>query len=546
MRPVAFLVLALVCATALAGCSNPKKGAQERDEPAVELPELVLPEGQDFGSMPAPAWKPGYHFRYEDAGALEVHSTGEGFRGNESEDVVLAWGPRQGLNYTVVNTDSVLGEPRALALHRDANLGAGERPDLLAVQPQHLQPHHAYLQDYCSYNGNCTLMVSALDEGDGVAALSFPLKDGAVSKDVVEHGLETPYIPVGPVAVVTRVLGYNEVDGPFGKVRAVHVRQDFRINFTALLEEAKDDAPAGITDLNITGELAASRDVLYAPDLLNVVLDQSTSEGRYTWSFRKGGQPQVHEQTWRAWSRSRLADASFEPQPAMPLAEIGAMLRFPTSSANGAGLLLSSSAYDSNLALREAVTYEATTAAQDVAAIRIDILDAHGSIVSTQHGRKASFQPPAVGPYLVVAYAHDEDGVLVDRDYATLYAYYQGQATLECDPLILDGSTSCDSWDLPEGSHIQFLAIGAAINEPATVASTPGRLVLDIGDGREISSERTGSTAYLWLEDPGMGYDIWSVTYRPDAAVGMTVDLDIDLWPGSVPSWVYMQALAPY
>lgn len=553
MRPV--VVLALLACTMLAGCSNPIKArtGDAAEEPAFELPELKLPEGQSFGSLPPPAWRPGYHYTYEDEGAMERVTSGSGFRGNQSGSASEAWGPRQGLNYTVVNVTAggdleAFGETRYLAVQHDVNPAADSWPDLLSFDPKHVEPQRAWVQPYCSYSFHpahgdaCPLVLDVYDEPDDVPILTFPLRDGGGGRQALDQPRAVPYVPLAGTEVVTRVLGYNEVDGPFGKVRAIHVRQEFQVNATRVLAAARQDAPDDVTDLNVTGDLKATRDVLYAPDLANILLDLSVSEGSATWSYRQGGQPQQYVETWRAWSRSRLTDATFDIKPSLTLEDIAALQRSPTPAGYQDSVRLASNQYEANTF--DPVPFELTLQAtgDGIASTRIDVVDASGQTLSSSTDGSLSFIPDAVGPYLAIGFALDQQGNVLARDSLHLYAYYQGSTEVPC-TLAVEGYQECPSVLLPEATDVMELWIAATFSDGfVSPVGSAGRLVIDTHNA-EISADRLGSSAYIMLERPAMAGMMWTVRYEPQATVQSTMMLDIYVWPGPLPSWVFLDAV---
>ena len=356
---------------------------------------------------------------------------------------------------------------------------------------------------------------------------------------------DRPYVPLDPLQVVTRVLGFKEIDGPFGPVQTVHVHQDYVVNFTRVLDDWEEEG-AGLTDFNVTGDVKASRDVYYAPALRNVVLDQAVSSGEYQGSYRRDGKLQTFSESWRSWSASRLTDVILEEGEAMSLEELAAMLQSGASHPDPSAVRVRVDVmpYDINVAEGESTNIEATlSAGAPPTEIYIEVFDAGGDIVASDEGTKLEFSPDEAGPYLAVAYALDETGEVVDQASQTISAYFEGTLSVDC-ALVADGATACPGMSVPLGPSIAYLSAFATINDPAASLNLPGRLVIDQGDGQEISSDRQGSYASLWMEYPQKAYDDeeWTLRYEPDAGALVTVEYQLSLWPSFLPAYVYDRA----
>lgn len=546
MRAAAILSLALLLALVLAGCSNPKAVKGTVAEAAVlELPDVDVGRGTDFVTVKEPVWKAGYRFTYEEQGAEWRQFLGDGFDGERAHSEDTAWGPMPGLNYTIVNnsTDG-FGEAHYYALHQDGF--TGERPTLLAIEPENLDPREAYVGTYCGYVGrDCAAYVSVWEEEDPAPPLDFPLKDKEATKREAEWSAR-PYVPFNAVQVVTRVLGFKEIDGPFGPVQAVHVHQDFVVNFTRVLQDWGDGGSSGLTDLNMTGDVEASRDVYYAPALRNVVLDQAVSSGEYQGSYRRDGKLQTFSEAWRSWSASRLTNVVLEEGEVMSLEELAAMLHSGASHPDPSAVRVQVEAlpYDVNVALGESTTVEATlSAGAPPTEIAIEVFDANGDLAASDEGSRLVFTPSQAGPYLAVAYAFDESGELVDQSSQTISAYYEGTLSVDC-PLVADGTTACPGMPVPLGPAIAYLNAYATFTDPAAQLDLPGRLVIDQGDGQEVSSDRQGSAAFIWMEYPRKAFDDaeWTLRYEPQAGALVSVDYQLSLWPSYLPAYVYDRA----
>jgi hypothetical protein len=549
VRGAVLLVLLLLLATGLAGCERPHiaiagKEPKAATEPRLEMPKpFDLSKGHDIGTIPAPVWKPGYHFTYSEAGARDVQQSGKAYQLNHTASETVSWGPRQAGNYTVVHVDeSPFGETTYLALHTDDDRALGDGPELLAFRDAHLDALDAGIATRCNSQFNCTPYASIHDEASEAPILSFPLRDGPAKREDAPW-VSSPWVPTGPLDVVTRVLGLKEVDGPFGPVQAVHVHQDVLFNITDLLRDAEPAAEAGgVTDLAFNGTMRASRDVFYAPSLLNVVLDQAVSEGTLVQSYRESGHNQSFTQTWRSWQTVRLTAATYDPSPPLSLLEVYAVLRSGGAFATqGIHLDLDPSVVsiaDGESTVIRVVDEGATRASR----VRIDVWSPEGVVLASTEGRSMTFTPLQVDPYLVVASAYGADGRLLDRSYRSLAATYQGEVQVEC-ALVVDAATSCPGVELPYGSSISSLDLVAVATDGSSSlpVPTPARLAIDMGDGQEISSDAQSGIAVLHVDYPFMRQP-WTARYRPDVAVAMTVSFTILVWPGWMPSSVYLAA----
>jgi hypothetical protein len=547
MRPMFALAVVLLLSASLAGCSNPRRAALAavEAEAPLELPEVDSTRGTAFVTVGGPTWKPGYHFRFEEEGAEERHFVGDGFDGQQAHSEATSWGPRPGLNYTVVGNDTnAFGEVRFLALHREGY--SGERPRLVALEAEHLEARDAYVSDYCThFRSDCAPYVSVYGDKDEVPPLAFPLRDDVAGKEEAGSSWR-PYVPLEPIAVVTRVLGFKDVDGPFGPVQAVHVQQRFTVNFTDVLAQWRQDQP-DLTGFALDGEVHATRDVYYAPALLNVVLDQAVSHGHYNGSYQRDGKAQGFRESWRSWSSSRLVDASLEEGEALSLQEVSALLRAQASPSPEAGVVVSLDGpkEELNVAAAAAATLTATLAGTTSATVRIDVLNALGVVVASDEASSLAFTPTLPGPYLAVAYALGSTGRALAADSWPVRAYYEGTLAVECEPLAFDGATACPAMPVPMGPAIGYLRGEALINDPLATASLRGRLVVDQGDGQEVSTDQNGGSASLWLDSPqwDLGQD-WLLRYEPDVGVTVSVEYGLVLWPAHLPSYVYEAAYA--
>lgn len=548
MRAAVVLTLALLVAATVAGCSNPKapKLAAPEDVP-LELPEIGTERGTDFVTVGAPTWKPGYQFTYQEEGAIEAATSGESPQDTRATAQARTWGPRQSLNYTVVNTDEAFGEPRFLALQHDEH---SDRARLLSFDPTHLAGQDAYVSTYCPGHGrgDCGDLVYAWGDQDEAAPLDFPLTDKAGTKQSIKRSA-TPPLPLGPVTVTTRVLGFKEVQGPYGAVQAVHVHQERTVNLTLVEQEWSGSLGPDVTDLRLDGELHGTRDVFYAPALLNVVLDQAVSFGHYNGSYRRDGELQGFEESWRAWSAQRLTAMALETAPATPVQELAAMLMTgsPASGSSGAGLSLAVNPSDLNVAEDEFSSIVVSLAnASAVAQVDVLVYDGQGNVAASTTQNDLVFGPEAPGSYLVVAYARDAKGEVVDRQSTVLYAFYFGSMSVACDPVMLGDVTGCPAVAVPMGYSIAFLSIEASFSEPSAVP-VPGRLVLDFGDGQSLTSERQGTQARLDLESPSMDpFEVpWTLDYESEAGAMTTVTYFIEVWPGWLSPELYAMTMMP-
>lgn len=550
MRGVVASVLLLCLGTALAGCEHPHIVEQGKAaaEAAFTMPDPVdTAKGRDAGAIAAPVWKPGYHFTYTEQGARDVQEAGKSYRLNQTAGARTLWGPRQGLNYTVVRVDTgAFGDTTALALHMDEGQATG--PRLLGFQVDHLTPLDAGIATSCSSHLNCTEYPFLLGADDAAHILDFPLRDGPAHRDQVES-IDAPWMPEGPIDVATLVLGVKDVPGPFGTVAAVHVHQDFSLNITDLLREVEGTgtssgarADDGVTDLRINGTMHASRDVYYAPSLLNVVLDQAMSEGTLVHTYVQDGHHEAYTQTWQDWRRSTLTAATYDPRPAMGLQEIQATVRadLPFGSPR---ISVTVDPLDPNVADRESSHVAIRPIAATAASTRIDVWSPTGAIVASTHEAALDFTPTTVDPFLVVASAYDAEGRLVDRQYSGIWAWYGGSATVQC-PLVVDATTSCEGVALPRGLSLSYLSVLAqAVDAFGGTAPVPipARLAIDTGDGQEISSDAHSGFGAVSVRDPWMESP-WTAYYKPQAAAAMSVTFSFDLTPGWMPNSVYVAA----
>ncbi len=560
----ALAVTAFLLATLLAGCSNPIQRVQpdagSADVP-LELPSVGLERGADVGLIGVPAWKPGYHYRFEQDGARQSRSTASGPDGltSDAEDEQSA--ATEAYNYTVARIEQQLGETRVLAL-QSGDAVAANGP-LLSFDPAHLKPLPAGLGETCgpggpghwhpSYGGGygsaeCTAYAYVTGATDASPPLSFPLRDGKPRQERIDAS-DSPALPLGPVVVVTSVLGLKEVDTAFGPMQAVHVHQRFAANLTQAAERLREQEPEAELGVLLAGSVNGTRDVFYAPSLLNVVLDLAVTEADYGGSFVRDGEVHAFHEAERSWTRLRLVEATLEPREELSMAEVRAAL---ASGASASGLLWRDSLLlevDSsglNLAADEQADIRVTGAADSVR-LRIDVLDATGFTVASQDGATMRFQPRAVGPYLAVATATTPEGETLGQDYRVLTAYYLGSVEGRCQPVTADAVNGCDPVPLPAGWRPASLVarLSASAVSPSVVGPQ-GELVLDFGDGQQMAAPVYGGTATLSVDDParfGRPMDEWTLAYRPDAAVAPSAWYDIELWPGDLPSFVYERAL---
>lgn len=484
-------------------------------------------EGEPFEAVAAPAWQPGYRFRYETDGDVSFEYQADGPDGHEGGSEGQSWEGEPGLDYTVLNTqETVDGEAAYLA-----RATSEYDETLVAILADDLSIR------FLGYGAfGCTPVGCHGDEGMGTdSGLRFPLVHGDTWQDTVSAG-DGPGL--APMRIDTKVLGVKSVQGPDGPVDAVHVRHLATGDIDALrrmmVQEAGEEGEE-VEDIEVEGRIEGRRDVYYAPSLRNVVLDATESVGHVRVSFVEDGQRMSFASDFTVHHANRLVEASFDVTEQVPLADLLAQTPTPPTWPEAQvvrPLLLSIEPAVVNVAEAHEIDVVA-----DAGGLRVEVTmtDADGFVVpegpnghpwlwDDPHATYVLDQP---GAYLVTAVARDDYGRVVQVRKAVLEATYQTVFDADC-PLVAPG-TPCDVLEFPVGPGSGPVSAIAYVADPLPV-DTPGDLVLSWPNNRAIGP-RTGDVAHVSADASGEDAAYWTLAYEPQAGVGQRAMYEVLVLP---------------
>jgi len=508
-----------------------------------------------FDPIPSAGWMAGYKFQY--AGEMhqtkDLHSTDPKFMvggddHDESGDLYA---------YTVLSTTATVdGVPvyllratksadspfavEALAGFPLGTIFSGNQ--LLAVRQSDLRGGLAFV--FPGFLNSPAKLSASLSPTLGI--LRFPLQQGQSWEDGNATSGGVP-----DTQSSTRVGGLAAVDGPGGKVDAVHIRSVSDAGgdvLNGLLRSELEREGDTVRHLDIS--FSSTHDVYFAPSLHNVVRDEGTSE--VTMDIDATGSDGHAIQVSGTVSSSfaiRLTSATLQPATDLSLeaiargdlpAPIGNVTVPPVGTSNpptpGSGD--SGSPQPASLQLVAARTevqaggpqgdsVRFTTYAQGVTGLGHTVTNAAGTVLSQGTGGDFSYGFDTPGRYGVLVSGTASDGRTL-ASKAEVAVSGSAHAAGSCPPV--STGDACSAFTFEVGPGLQSLVARADVQSGAGLPPS-GTLTLDDGHGTTWSADVTSSRTTLEVrqfDHPGT----WSLTYTPKADVFAQVDYVVDFGAG--------------